>query len=95
MLVRLYGGVAPSRERGRCPNNTIRLSVKPSADLEQELAHEFGHLLGFKDFYRDAYDSQRRTIAIPYPGFEDDMMGTGDRVKVEHIMLLIESYKKR
>lgn len=51
-------------------------------------AHEFGHILGF----RDTYDRATRTT---WPGFEDDIMGnkSGGRVQWHHIRNLADAYR--
>ena len=93
--ISVYEEAGRDRSVGDVLTNEIKLAAVHDDDFMLELAHEFGHLLGFKDFYRDVRDptSRRGYKAVAYPGFEDDIMGTGDRVKVEHLMLLIESYK--
>lgn len=94
--ISVYEEARRDRSVGDVLTNEIKLAAVHDDDFMLELAHEFGHLQGFTDFYRDVRDptSRRGYKAVAYPGFEDDIMGTGDRVKVEHLMLLIESYKK-
>jgi hypothetical protein len=73
----------------------------PEEVSRRTLAHEFGHLIGFRDAYLRGFegepDSRFGVELIEWTGLRDDLMGNarGGRVTPEMVEILIEAYGGR
>lgn len=78
--------------------NGRAILLGPAELSRRTLAHEFAHLLGFRDAYLRGYDASTAgpfgAILVEWIGLQDDLMGNakGGRVTAEMIDTLIESY---
>ncbi len=78
--------------------NGRAILLGPAELSRRTLAHEFAHLLGFRDGYLRGCDAQREgpfgAILVEWIGLQDDLMGNakGGRVTDEMIDTLIEAY---
>ena len=77
------------------------IKLGPSDVSKRDLAHEFGHLLGFDYAYVRGYSGEptdtHGVVLIEWTGLTDDLMGNPDagRVTEEMIDTLIGAYSKR
>jgi len=73
----------------------------PEEVSRRTLAHEFGHLIGFRDAYLRGFegqpDSRFGVELIEWTGLRDDLMGNapGGRVTAEMVEILVEAYGGR
>jgi hypothetical protein len=74
------------------------ITLGPGPITRRELAHEFGHLLGFSDSYLRGYDGNVEdpfgVVLVEWSGLIDNLMGapSSGRVTKEMIERLIEAY---
>jgi hypothetical protein len=80
---------------GRC------IALGPGPDTRRTLAHEFAHLLGFRDAYLRGYDGDPHgpygAILVEWVGLSDDLMGDSEHGRVTEAMIrtLLEAYTRR
>ena len=70
----------------------------PSPLRRRELAHEFGHLLGFTDAYLRGFEGEPTgtfgVVVVEWVGLQDDLMGSPESGRVTETMIdrLIDAY---
>jgi hypothetical protein len=80
---------------GRC------IALGPGPDTRRTLAHEFAHLLGFRDAYLRGYDGDPHgpygAILVEWVGLSDDLMGNSEHGRVTEAMIrtLLAAYRQR
>ena len=60
-------------------------------DSMTTIQHETGHLLGLPDRYTDIRNERGDISSVPHPGYEDNLMGTGQRLSEGDITNIIQS----
>jgi hypothetical protein len=55
-------------------NRHITLNTQNNWDVDWTPAHEFGHYIGMDDKYKDEKDAEGKTVSVPLPGWEKNMM---------------------
>jgi hypothetical protein len=77
------------------------IALGPGPDTRRTLAHEFAHLLGFRDAYLRGFDGDPRgaygAILVEWVGLSDDLMGDSEHGRVTEAMIriLLEAYTQR
>jgi hypothetical protein len=70
----------------------------PSPLRRRDLAHEFGHLLGFADAYLRGFEGEPTgafgVVVVEWVGLQDDLMGSPESGRVTETMIdrLIDAY---
>ena len=77
------------------------IALGPDLVTRRTLAHEFAHLLGFRDAYLRGYDGDPHgpygAILVEWVGLADDLMGDSEHGRVTEAMIrtLLEAYTQR
>jgi hypothetical protein len=77
------------------------ITLGPDPITRRELAHEFGHLLGFSDAYLRSYKGDPRdpygVVLLEWTGLIDNLMGSPAVGRVTEAMIetLIDTYGER
>jgi len=77
------------------------IALGPDPVTRRTLAHEFAHLLGFRDAYLRGYDGDPHgpygAILVEWVGLADDLMGDSEHGRVTEAMIrtLLEAYAQR